>query len=167
MGFSWMSITKERTNIRKAQVNEVVQNIMDLEGTLQLGEVPPGSKHDWSSGGGILSGENPISLDIESIRTAVDNLDNYNYCRSHNGTHFLTHYNTHLYTEKGSNFLTHLGTHYYQHRGSNNGQDWSSQKNTHRDGANTSQMSADRSSVEGVNRIGQKASNLGSEKSGY
>lgn len=104
MGYSWTNIIAGATKIKGAHMQEIVDNIKDAETQLEL--TAP-EKHTWSAN---MDPFNKIFIkhdEWQELRDAVDNLDDKNYCRAHD----ITHYNDYDNDLHG----TYCPTHYPGH----------------------------------------------------
>lgn len=127
MAFSWSTI-EVGTAMTKNQINEAVQNIKAVENKLQLGTLKksdgtkaPGNKFSWGTG------YDPFTLDSIAlptatiIRNAVDNIQNNNYCRAHDGAYLAGHNGTNYPTQKNPHYTPDLGGYNNSANSSNNG----------------------------------------------
>ena len=85
MGYSWTNIIAGATKIKGSHMQEIVDNIKDAETQLEL--TAP-EKHTWTANMDPFSKTFINSSEWFELRTATDNLDDKNYCRTHNATHY-------------------------------------------------------------------------------
>ena len=81
---------------RKTQIQEVVDNVIIIENALELDGSEGHEKHVWSND---MNPFNRVLIQndaITEIRTAVDNLKDKNYCRSHNSAFYTDHHGSYL-----------------------------------------------------------------------
>jgi len=86
MGYIWTNITAGATRIKGQHLQEVVDNVKNAETQLEL--TAP-EKHTWSAG---MDSFNKIPIlhdEWQELRDATDNLDDKNYCRTHDVTHYV------------------------------------------------------------------------------
>jgi len=100
MGYSWIAVTQNQTPAGTAIMQELVDNVKDVESQL---ECTGDEDHDWSGGMDPFS-KTKIANELVEMRTAADNLDDKNICR--------THYATHHVNFDSDEHLSHLATHY-------------------------------------------------------
>ena len=116
MGYSWIAITQNQTLAATAIMQELVDNVKSTEVAL---ECTGDEDHDWSGGMDPFS-KTKVANELVEMRTAADNLDDRNTCRTHYATHHvnfdndehLSHLATHYITYDNNQHLTHKTTYY-------------------------------------------------------
>lgn len=117
MGYSWTNIIAGSTKIKGTHLQEVVDNVKNAETQLEL--TAP-EKHTWSAGTDPFNKIPILHDEWQELRDATDNLDNKNYCRVHDATHYAgydadlhstycpTHYPGYCNGLHSSHFSSHL-----------------------------------------------------------
>jgi len=103
VGYEWTIITAGETVIEKEHFQELVDNVKNAEGLLELAAE---QQHTWTDGMDPFVKNIIVPDETLETREAADNLDDLNICRTHYATHQVAYDNNEHQIYKAAHYLT-------------------------------------------------------------